>query len=116
MPSSIYALASRLQYGKSLNLPKKYEGYGLRTKLSQDMNRWGNYTWKTSPFQGVIKERRFPGQLQPGTQYRTFRRISTRSSANSWIHPGFQARDLMEKAVTNYESKISEVVARALTS
>jgi hypothetical protein len=119
MPQSIYNLASKLRFGQSLQLPKIYEGYGLRSRLSQDMSRWGNYTWQTSPFQGITRERRFPGELQTSSagrmaQYKTFRRVSSRSDRSSWIHPGFRARDLMEKAVANYESKISEVVSQAL--
>jgi hypothetical protein len=116
MPSSVYALASKLKAGQSLNLPKSYEGYGLRSRLSQDLNRWGNYTWKTSPFQGIVREKRFPGQLRSGMQYKTFRRVSKNSASSSWIHPGFQARNLMERAVTNYETKVSNVVAQALNS
>ncbi len=114
MPSSIYSLASKLQFGQSLKLPKTYEGYGLRSKLSQDMSRWGNYTWKTSPFQGVTKLKKFPGQRQSGTQYKTFRRVSRNSAKSSWIHPGFRSRDLMDRAVVNYESKISEVISQAV--
>lgn len=121
MPVPIYNLVSKLKFGQSLNLPKKYEGYGLRSKLSQDMKRWGNYTWKTSPFQGVLRERRFPGELRSSAagkmaQYKTFRRVSKKSAPGSWIHPGFTSRDLMEKAFVNYESKISEVINKALST
>ncbi len=118
MPGSIYSMASKLRFGQTLKLPKKYEGYGLRSKLSRD---FGNYTWKTSPYQGIARERRFPGESRSSpagrmAQYKTFRRVSKNSASSSWIHPGFRARDLMERAVANYESKISEVVSIALNT
>jgi hypothetical protein len=118
MPGSIYNMASKLKFGQTLKLPKKYEGYGLRSKLSRD---FGNYTWKTSPYQGISRERRFPGELRGSpagrmSQYKTFRRVSKNSAPGSWIHPGFQARDLMSKAVASYETKISEVIATSLNS
>jgi hypothetical protein len=121
MPKSIYSLVSGLKFGQSLNLPKKYEGYGLRSKLSNDMKKWGNYTWKTSPFQGVTKERRFPGESRSSpagrmAQYKTFRRVSKKSDPGSWIHPGFRARDLLEKAVAKWEPQVSNMIAQALST
>ena len=133
MPKTIYNLASKLKFGQRLDLPKKYEGYGLRSQLAKDAwmptkagglrrtGSWGNYTWQNSPFQGIVRERRFPGELKTTpagrmAQYKTFRRVSKRSDANSWIHPGFRPRNLLEKAVANWESQVSTLVNQILTS
>ena len=116
MPSTIYRQAAQLGLGQSMTLPKKYEGYGLRSRLSADLKRWEHYTWKTSPFQGITKVARWPGLIPLGLpresagMYMIFRRVSRKSSPDSWIHPGFKAKNLMEQ-VTN---KIDEVFPKIL--
>jgi len=116
MPSTIYKDAMRLKMGQSMTLSKNYEGYGLRTRLSADIKRWGHYTWKTSPFQGITKVPRWPNLIPLGlpresaASYMTFRRVSRKSDPNSWIHPGFQAKNLMEKA----SAKLDDVFTKIL--
>ncbi len=116
MPSTIYKKASALQVGQSMTLAKKYEGYGLRTRLSADLKRWENYTWKTSPFQGITKVARWPNLIPLGTpresagMYMIFRRVSRKSDASSWIHPGFKAINL----ISQVENKIDNIFAKIL--
>jgi hypothetical protein len=103
MPGPIYNMAMKLSFGQSMNLPKRYEGWGLRSKLSRDLKKWGHYTWKTSPFQGITKFQRYPGLVPLGLPrerlavYKTFRRVSEKSDPNSWIHPGFRRRGFIER-------------------
>lgn len=114
MPWPIYRLAKAMPVGKPLTLPSKYSGYGLRSRLSPDNSKWGPYTWKSSPYSGVIKTPQFPGQLRSPMQYGTIRTISRRSDPNSWIHPGFQARNLMDMAATNLDRIVPDIVERVL--
>lgn len=118
MPASIYKSAKQLGFGQSLSLSKTYEGYGMRTRLSADIKRWGHYTWKTSPFQGITKVRRYPGLVPLGlprellASYMTFRRVSNKSDPASWIHPGFRSRRFIERTA----EKINDILPRILDS
>jgi very-short-patch-repair endonuclease len=106
MPGPIYNMAKGLGFGQRLQLSKTYEGYGIRSKLSNDLKKWGNYTWKTSPFQGIVKYQRYPGLVPLGlpreklASYKVFRRVSKNSDPGSWIHPGFKPRNFMSKVMT----------------
>ena len=42
----------------------------------------------------------------------TFRRVSDKSDPNSWIHPGFDARKFMDKALD--QTQIPQVVDMVL--
>ena len=116
MPSPIYRQALKLQFGQSLTLPKKYEGWGLRTRLSADLKKWGHYTWKSSPFQGVTRVQRFSGLTKLGLPREklgammTFRRVSTKSDPDSWIHPGFTALNLIEKTADKVNSIFPKIL------
>lgn len=110
MPKSIYSLAKNLDVGESLKLPKRLEGYAVRTRLSPEISKWGHYTWKTSPYEGVTKTWKFPGQGSGPKAYKSFRRVSRKSNPNSWIHPGFRAKNLMEEAANNLEHKFAEIL------
>jgi hypothetical protein len=116
MPSSIYKRASALEVGQSMTLSKKYEGYGLRTRLSADLKRWGSYTWKTSPYQGITKVARWPNLIPLGTpresagMYMIFRRVSRKSDPNSWIHPGFKSINLIDQV----QNKMSDIFPKIL--
>lgn len=118
MPSTIYRSARQLEIGQSMTLPRKYEGYGMRTRLSSDIKRWGHYTWQTSPFQGITKVARWPNLIplslprETAGMYMVFRRVSKKSSANSWIHPGFRQHNFLEKTV----SYIDEIFPRILNN
>jgi hypothetical protein len=122
MPPSIYKAASKLQFGQSLTLPKKYEGYGLRTRLSPDLKRWGHYTWKTSPFEGIVKIQRWPGLVPLGlprerqAMYVTFRRVSKKSDPNSWIHPGFRRRNFIECTAAKIDTIFPKVLDSVLSA
>ena len=116
MPAPIYKMAKNLRQGERLKLTgTNLEGYGWRSKISQDASKWGNYTWKTSPFDSMVRQRRFPGMSGTSVagrmmQYKTFRRVSSKSDPNSWIHPGFRPRAIMERAVAATERRFNEIV------
>jgi len=116
MPSTIYKKASQLEIGGRLTLSKKYEGLGLRTRLSADLKRWQHYTWKTSPFQNIVKVPRFTGLVKLGLpresagMYMVFRRVSKKSNPSSWIHPGFKAANLVDQVVSKVELMFPTIV------
>jgi len=121
MPWPIYRSAARLRFGSQLKLPTKYEDYAIRTRLSPDIKKWGHYTWKASPFEGIVKTRSqttpthiVRGQLKWRPQYMTFRAVSRRSDPNSWIHPGFRPHNLMEKAASEFEKTFPDIVDKVL--
>jgi hypothetical protein len=107
MPRPIYRLASQLGIGAQVKLPKKYEDYGLKTRLSADLSRWGHYTWKVSPYQGITKVQE-PGATK--ATYMTFRTVSKKSDPSSWIHPGFRARNIMQEASKNLDKLVPEIL------
>ena len=106
MPRSIYRLASQMGIGQQMKLPKKYEDYGIKTRLSADIQKWGHYTWKASPYQGIVKTPSGGGK----STYHTFRTVSKNSDSNSWIHPGFRARKCIEAAAQSIDKIYAEVV------
>jgi hypothetical protein len=120
MPAPIYNQAMRLSFGQSMKLPKKYQGYGLRSQLSKDLKKWGAYTWKTSPFQGITKFQRYPGLVPLGLPreklaiYKTFRRVSEKSDKNSWIHPGFRRRNFVEQVSNKMKDIFPKLLDKAV--
>src|SRR4030042_2083297 len=118
MPGPIYRKALKLGLGQSMQLPKTYEGYGIRSRLSADIKRWGHYTWKSSPFEGITRVRSFPGLTPLGLpreqagRFATFRRISKKSDPNSWVHPGFQPRNFIDKVSNKLQDIFPKVLDR----
>jgi len=120
MPRPIYRLALRSQFGQSVNITKKYNNYAIRTRLSPDLKRWGHYTWKASPFAGVTKVRRFPGELATShaggmAAYMTFRTVSRRSDPSSWIHPGLRPHNIMDVAAEKLKEIFPRIVEEVWT-
>ena len=89
--------STNYKYGKSLtnfdipsplDKPKTRAGYGS----------YGSYTHKDNIYKGMIKQVKIY-EKKAQVQYATFRRVSDTSDPNSWIHPGFVAKNFAEKAV-----------------
>lgn len=94
MPRSVYE-AIRKEKSKKLNvLPPKYSKTGV--------NKTTNYQHKTPIYKGLQKV---------GNGYMTFRVVSQKSDPSSWIHPGFQPANILDKAVesVNFESILSRI-------
>ena len=82
-------------------------GYGMRTQLPVKKGRPGAYTWKSSPYAGMVKVGKTYGKATQ-YQYVTFRRVSDNSDPASWWHPGIKARRLANKV----EIYITDMVGR----
>ena len=91
--AGLQKIARNLQPGQSLNptnVPKELQNISSREALPN----YAPYEHKTFDFQG----------LQHNTKpnhggYTMFRRVSDKSDPNSWIHPGFEAHNYLEKTV-----------------
>jgi len=116
MPTPIYRMAKNMPKNQALRLTgTALEGYGQRSKIST------HYTWKTSPYEGMVRRRMFEGmptQSPAGRlhNYKTFRRVSSKSDPNSWIHPGFRAHDIMDRAAEATDRRFGEIVESMVTA
>jgi hypothetical protein len=99
-------------------LPPSLQGvrYG-RAEIRTEGNVYGAYQHKTNIYSGIIKESKTYAQVTQG-QYVSFRRVSDKSDALSWMHKGLMAREFAEKAVanTNVEVLVANAVDKFLGS
>lgn len=125
MPLAVYEVAKELDestedtsgkiiYGGSLDkrdLPKKFQGYGVRKEIVSEGKIYGAYKHKSNLYEGMIKiQKTYEKATQ--SQYISFRRISDLSDPLSWIHPGLSAKHLAEEAIneTDFDFITSQVV------
>lgn len=98
MPSKVYKEAKKLETGEGLNvknLPKEFQTKGIRSKVVAKSRIFEEYQHKHSIHSGIQRKKDVTGR---GT-YVSFRRVSSNSDDDSWIHTGIQARNLAEKAL-----------------
>ncbi len=69
------------------------------------------YTWKTSPFENIVRFKAGPGS---GSRYSSFRTISENSDPQAWIHPGIQASHIAEKAINSVKTEFYGMLAKAV--
>lgn len=88
---------SRMQVPKEFSDPKK------RAAVSnlETQKTFEEYEHKTSIYAGMQRSEK---TYQAATQsmFNTFRRVSSKSDPNSWIHQGMRARNLAEKAFSQF--------------
>lgn len=71
------------------------------------------YQHKTNIYQGIIKQQDITtGQ----STYSSFRRVSDLSDIESWIHPGFNAKNLAEVAYSVFETKEEVILQDAMNA
>jgi hypothetical protein len=91
LPDPIRDIAMEQKTGvKEVQIPEELKIKGVRKELEG----FPEYKHKSSPFEGVVRKVDEKGR---GT-YLKFRRVSDNSDESSWIHPGFTARNFMERA------------------
>lgn len=66
-------------------------------------NKTSGYNHKFNIFEGLKRSEIGSGQTEKRGGYVTFRRISEKSNKDSWIHPGFEALNLMDKATEDID-------------
>lgn len=79
-------------------VPEEYKVKTVRQRIyDQGKLLYDQYESKSNIFDGLKRINRLGG----GSQYVTFRRVSSKSDPESWIHSGIQARHFMEQALSN---------------
>lgn len=108
MPLEVYEVAKELE--ETLSAPNKKVVYGgkvVEADLSKSLQgrrtrpaygKFGAYQHKSNIYEGIIREEK-TYEKTTQSKYFSFRRISDLSDPDSWIHPGFSAKNLAEKAV-----------------
>lgn len=106
MPTDIYAAMKKAHYGARIEKVK-----GGREALGRHPGGVSSagYQRKGSVYSGMVK-----GGAARGAQYATFRTVSRNSPADSWIHPGFDARNFAEKVGKMVEEDFAAIAGNYL--
>jgi hypothetical protein len=98
MPSEVYAQAKKLKPTESLkasSIPSSVQEPIPKPRLTIPKSKaFEEYQRKHSIYEGIKRKEDDKGR---GT-YVSFRRVGENSDDGSWIHPGFEAKNLAEKA------------------
>lgn len=101
LPKEIYQ-ASKQNFGRPLKtsqLPEQYQQLASRKALQIGDRVIPEYVHKSPQFKGLVRLDVSATDKEKRGGYFTFRRVSDKSDALSWIHPGFEARKFMDKAL-----------------
>lgn len=105
---SIQEKAISVTTGKSTlkveDLPSQYQKI-LNNKVT-------GYTHKAPIYAGLVRQKVNSTDKESRTTYTTFRRISDKSDEDSWTHPGFEPKKLMDKALNDLQ--LDFVVSKAI--
>lgn len=93
------------QQGESLSaseIPAAYQTPTTRQSvIISSINKvFDEYVAKTSQYEGLIRSQK-TYESATSSQYNTFRKVSAKSDPNSWVHPGFEAKNFSEKGLEN---------------
>lgn len=77
-------------------LPEKYRDPITKMVPNPKSGVFEKYTHKSSIYEGVVRQK---SNITGQNSYVSFRRVSEDSDPLSWIHPGFSAMNLAEKAL-----------------
>jgi hypothetical protein len=109
MPAEIYKLVLDLNKDEGLkigNIPDPYNQKLTRQAIydTEGKTLYNSYEHRNSIYEGLAKK---TGVYKKVTQnkYMSFRRVSDNSDPMAWIHKGFVALKLAEKAVENTDVK-----------
>jgi len=110
IPKDIMNILNRSKQITVKNLPNQYKP----TKRGA-IGEYGEYQRKTSIYMGMTKNTAMYKKTVQST-YSNFRIVGRLSDPNSWIHPGFEAKNLAQKAVNsvNIQTMVEESVNREL--
>lgn len=110
MPESIYKMAkSQNEPLTKGQLPSPYNEPGMREPIIRDGLNIPAYQRKSATYEGLI---RVNDKDENRGQYLTFRRVSNNSDPNSWWHPGFEAKELLNKSLDQID--ITSTVRRVM--
>lgn len=114
LPREIYDIAKGnsgkpVSYGQ---LPDQYSQLGKRAEINYGGIIIPEYVHKAPTFQGLVRIEASATEKEKRGGYFTFRRVSDRSDPISWIHPGFDAKLFMDKAIE--QAQVAEVADMAI--
>lgn len=108
MPKDVHGIAKSKEVDESSGksdpikpneLPDKYQPQTKKVRIPKS-NTFTEYQHKTSIYAGIRKEKdKETGQ----NRYTNFRRVSDNSDPASWIHPGFEAKQIGDRALNNMD-------------
>lgn len=84
---------------KRSQLPEQFAQLGRRKAIMTDKGVIPEYVHKSPKFEGLVRMDISSTKNENRGGYFTFRRVSNNSDVLSWIHPGFEARLFMDKAL-----------------
>lgn len=126
LPNDIYNIAKKLESesgqlskGRSLkNSTVKQLGYFEATRAAVSSpyltkEQSAAYTHKTSIYAGIYKERK-KYNVATQSKYVSFRAVSENSPSNAFIHPGFKAANLFQKALDLIEPAIEGITIKQI--
>lgn len=119
MPASVHAAAKKLaptlaKPGGGVAWGERLAGHvGVGSAMHKMLHK-GHHRSK-SPWAGMIRKGQNTKRGVQTSGYLTFRRVSLKSDASAWVHPGITARNL-HKEVISYVNKIAAKLVAAAAS
>lgn len=109
MPEEVYEVAKNkpIREGKNSSegikkseLPLKFQQPQVKKIQMPGTNAIVEYQHKHSIHEGIRKQK---DSVTKQNSYVSFRRVSEKSDPSSWIHPGFEKRDLFGKTLSTFD-------------
>jgi hypothetical protein len=103
MPEPVHKVIKSKPAGKSLKqneIPKPFEQPKVKVVVMPKSKVVTSYEHKSSIYEGLVKNK---DSKTGQNTYGSFRRVSDNSEAQSWIHPGLEARGLADKALNEFD-------------
>ena len=114
LPNDVYKVAKEKAPAalKRRDLPEQYQKLGVSPGVVSNGVSLPEYQHKSAQYEGLVRINVSSTKRENRGGYFTFRRVSDKSSANSWIYGGLAALKLMDKALVRAD--ISNVADRAI--
>jgi hypothetical protein len=94
MTKTVQNIAKKVGVLTVKNIPEELKIKGVRKEINEGSKTYPKYEHKFFLYEGLSR-----GTKKYHGQYQTFRRVSENSDENSWIHPGFQPHNFMDKTL-----------------
>lgn len=115
MPTEVYKIIKTKEHKESIKkdeVPDQYKTPTTRKKIDIPKSKtFEEYERKSSIYEGITK---YTDKTTGQNSYSSFRRVSDNSDENSWIHPGFERKNLAEKALDEFENTFQTIMSDAI--
>lgn len=118
MPEEVYDIAKSkpIRIGRNTSsgitkdeLPQRFQEPQSKKIVLPGSNAIVDYQHKHSIYEGIRKEK---DSVTKQNRYTSFRRVSDHSDLSSFIHPGFEKKDLFGKTLINFD--INKIIGEIL--